>query len=119
VSVSHVQDSCSPVAGGLGASWDVGVAAVGRLVEMLSRVPDPRKPRGVRHRVGSVLAVTVFAALAGASNFRKAGDRAADLPQELLALAGWLSASADRALRRAQRGDDSSGGARYRRRRRR
>jgi predicted transposase YbfD/YdcC len=55
---------------------------------MLSRVPDPRKPRGVRHRVGSVLAVTVFAALAGARNFREAGDRAADLPQELLALAG-------------------------------
>jgi predicted transposase YbfD/YdcC len=88
VSVSHVQDSCSPIAGGFGASWDVGVAAVGRLVEMLSRVPDPRKPRGVRHRVGSVLAVTVFAALAGAGNFREAGDRAADLPQELLALAG-------------------------------
>jgi predicted transposase YbfD/YdcC len=86
--VSHVQDSCSPIAGGFGASWDVGVAAVGRLVEMLSRVPDPRKPRGVRHRVGSVLAVTVFAALAGAGNFREAGDRAADLPQELLALAG-------------------------------
>ncbi|WP_190814853.1 ISAs1 family transposase [Saccharopolyspora pogona] len=92
MSVSHVQDSCSPIAGGFGASveigMDVGVAAVGGLVEMLSRVPDPRKPRGVRHRVGSVLAVTVFAALAGAGNFREAGDRAADLPQELLVLAG-------------------------------
>jgi predicted transposase YbfD/YdcC len=55
---------------------------------MLGRVPDPRKPRGVRHRIGSVLAVTVFAVLAGARNFREAGDRAADLPQELLALAG-------------------------------
>lgn len=61
---------------------------MGALVEMLGRVPDPRKPRGVRHRVGSVLAVTVFAVLAGACNFREAGDRAADLPQELLALAG-------------------------------
>jgi predicted transposase YbfD/YdcC len=30
----------------------------------------------------------VFAVLAGARNFREAGDRAADLPQELLALAG-------------------------------
>jgi len=88
MSVLHVQDSCSSIAGEFGASWDVGVAAVGRLVEMLSRVPDPRKPRGVRHRIGSVLAVTVFAALAGAGNFREAGDRAADLPQELLALAG-------------------------------
>jgi len=35
-----------------------------------------------------VLAVTVFAVLSGARNFREAGDRAADLPQELLALAG-------------------------------
>jgi predicted transposase YbfD/YdcC len=90
--VLHVQDSCSPITGGLGAfaeiGTDVGVAAVGRLVEMLGRVPDPRKPRGVRHRIGSVLAVTVFAALAGAGNFREAGDRAVDLPQELLALAG-------------------------------
>jgi predicted transposase YbfD/YdcC len=92
VSVSHAQDSCSPIAGGFDESVeigaDVGVVAVGRLVEMLSRVPDPRKPRGVRHRVGSVLAVTVFAALAGAGSFREAGDRAADLPQELLGLAG-------------------------------
>lgn len=88
MSVLHVQDSCSSSVGEFGASWDVGVVAVGRLVEMLSRVPDPRKPRGVRHRIGSVLAVTVFAALAGAGNFREAGDRAADLPQELLALAG-------------------------------
>lgn len=88
MSVSHAQDSGSLIAGGFGESWDVGVAAVGRLVEMLSRVPDPRKPRGVRHRVGSVLAVTVFAALAGAGTFRESGDRAADLPQELLALAG-------------------------------
>lgn len=92
MSVSHVRDSRSPGAGGLVASAeigaDVGVAAVGRLVEMLGRVPDPRKPRGVRHRVGSVLAVTVFAALAGAGNFREAGDRAVDLPQKLLALAG-------------------------------
>ncbi|MQA63566.1 MAG: hypothetical protein GEU86_19245 [Actinophytocola sp.] len=30
----------------------------------------------------------MFAVLAGATNFREAGDRAADLPQELLALAG-------------------------------
>jgi predicted transposase YbfD/YdcC len=64
------------------------VAGVGKLVEMLGGVADPRKPRGVRHRIGAVLAVTVFAVLAGARNFREAGDRVADLPQELLALAG-------------------------------
>lgn len=59
-----------------------------RLVAMLSEVSDPRQPRGLRHRIGSLLAVTVFAVLAGARNFREAGDRAADLPQQLLALAG-------------------------------
>lgn len=57
-------------------------------MDMLGRVADPRSPRGIRHRMGTVLAVTVFAVLAGARNFREAGDRAADLPQELLALAG-------------------------------
>ena len=115
MSVSHAQDSCSPIAGGFGESWDVGVAAVSRLVEMLSRVPDPRKPRGVRHRVGSVLAVTVFAALAGAGNFREAGDRAADLPQEIAGVGRLPSTPVDRTLCRTQRIDDSSGGARYRR----
>lgn len=58
------------------------------LVAMLGEVADPRHPRGVRHGIGTVLAVTVFAALAGARNFRECGDRAADLPQELLELAG-------------------------------
>jgi predicted transposase YbfD/YdcC len=55
---------------------------------MLGTIADPRKPRGLRHQIGAVLAVTVFAVLAGARNFREAGDRAADLPQELLELAG-------------------------------
>jgi predicted transposase YbfD/YdcC len=51
-------------------------------------VADPRAARGIRHGIGTVLAVTVFAVLGGARNFREAGDRAADLPPELLALAG-------------------------------
>lgn len=88
MSVSHVQNSRSLIVGRVGVPEDAGVAGVGKLVEMLGRVPDPRKPRGVRHRIDVVLAVTVFAVLAGARNFREAGDRAADLPQELLALAG-------------------------------
>lgn len=45
---------------------------------------------GVRHTVGAVLAGTAFALLAGAQNFRQAGDRAADLPQRPLAWAGVL-----------------------------
>ena len=52
------------------------VTGVRALVAMLGEVADPRKPRGVRHRIGAVLAVTVFAALAGAGSFRQAGDTA-------------------------------------------
>jgi predicted transposase YbfD/YdcC len=58
------------------------------LVDMLGGVADPRDVRGVRFRIGAVLAVMVFAVLTGARNFREVGDRAQDLPQELLGLAG-------------------------------
>ena len=86
--VLHAPESSRLAATESAAVGEAGVAGVGRLVEMLGRVPDPRKPRGLRHQIGAVLAVTVFAVLAGARNFREAADRAADLPQELLALAG-------------------------------
>ncbi|HEX5406598.1 MAG TPA: ISAs1 family transposase [Pseudonocardiaceae bacterium] len=55
---------------------------------MLGGAADPRQARGVRHRIGTVLTVMVLAVLAGARNFREIADRAADLPPELLALAG-------------------------------
>ncbi len=74
-----------PSSGGPG---DPGAAGVGWLVEMLGQIADPRDVRGIRHRIGSVLAVMVFAVLTGARNFRQVGDRAADLPQDLLRLAG-------------------------------
>ena len=54
-------------------SADVDVTGVHALVEMLGMVADPRKPRGVRHRIGAVLAVTVFAALAGPAVSGKRG----------------------------------------------
>ena len=58
------------------------------LLEILARVPDPRKSRGRRYVLTFVLAVAVACALAGARNFREAGDHAADLPQDLLARLG-------------------------------
>jgi predicted transposase YbfD/YdcC len=58
------------------------------LLEVLARVPDPRARRGRRYLLTFVLAVAVACALAGARNFREAGDHAADLPQELLARLG-------------------------------
>jgi predicted transposase YbfD/YdcC len=65
-----------------------GAGAVRELVEMFEQVADPRDPRGVRHRLATILTVAVFAVLAGARNFRQVGDRVADLPQSLVALAG-------------------------------
>ena len=52
------------------------------------RVPDPRKRRGRRYLLTFVLAVAVACALAGARNFREAGDHAADLPQDVLVRLG-------------------------------
>lgn len=65
-----------------------GAGEVGEMVELFGQVTDPRKPRGVRHQIAAVLTVTVFAVLSGAANYRQIGDAVADLPQELLALAG-------------------------------
>ena len=58
------------------------------LLEVLARVPDPRERRGRRYLLTFVLAVAVACALAGARNFREAGDHAADLPQDVLARPG-------------------------------
>jgi hypothetical protein len=58
------------------------------LLEVLARVPDPRRRRGRRYLLAFVLAVAVACALAGARNFREAGDHAADLPQDVLARLG-------------------------------
>ena len=83
MSVSHAPQP-SPAATG---QPDAGAAGLRSLVDMLNGVADPRKPRGVRHQIGAVLAVMVLAALAGGRNFRELADRAAELPPELL----WLT----------------------------
>lgn len=41
---------------------------VPRLLERLAEVPDPRDPRGVRHALVAVLALTACAVLAGATS---------------------------------------------------
>lgn len=66
------------------AAW----SGVRLLVDVLAGVPDPRDPRGVRHSIGAVLSVMVFAVLAGAGNFREIADQAADLPPGPLATTG-------------------------------
>lgn len=42
--------------------------SISGLLAALDRVSDPRKPRGVCHRLVTVLAIAVIAALAGVKN---------------------------------------------------
>lgn len=78
--VSHARDPD----GDRPAGW----AVISCLLEVFGALADPRSPRGIRHELASVLTVTVLAALTGARNFREIGDRASELPQDLLAAAG-------------------------------
>jgi Domain of unknown function (DUF4338)/DDE_Tnp_1-associated/Transposase DDE domain len=41
----------------------------GGLIDLLQTITDPRKPRGVRHSVASIVAIAVCAALSGARSF--------------------------------------------------
>lgn len=82
--MSHALDDCCSTTG----HSDPGVAGIRGLVDMLAGVADPRRARGVRHGIGTVLTVMVLAVLAGARNFREIADRAAELPPQVLALAG-------------------------------
>lgn len=60
---------------------EVGLADVAELRDLFARLADRRKPRGIRHGLAAVLTALVFAVLAGAANYREAGDRIADLPR--------------------------------------
>jgi predicted transposase YbfD/YdcC len=78
VLVSHAPDT------GVTSTDEKEDGKVPGLLEVLARVPDPRKRRGRRYDLVFILAVAAACALAGARNFREAGDHAADLPQEIL-----------------------------------
>jgi predicted transposase YbfD/YdcC len=69
---------------------DRALPASGRLslLEHLARVPDPRKRRGVRHSLSSVLAAAIAAVLAGAQSFTAIGEWVADAPPSVLASLG-------------------------------
>lgn len=56
----------------------------GGLMETLRTVVDPRKPRGVRHPVVTVVAIAVCAALAGARGFNAVAEWAKDLSRDTL-----------------------------------
>ena len=56
----------------------------GGLFPVLGTIPDPRKPRGIRHGVQSILAIAVCAVLAGARSFIAIAEWAEDQSQEIL-----------------------------------
>jgi len=62
--------------------------SVADLREHLAVVPDPRKRRGVRHTMGSILVIATVAVCAGARSFAAIGEWAADAPQWVLAVLG-------------------------------
>ena len=66
----------------------IDAADCSRLLQLLSLVPDPRKPRGVRHSVAAVLAVAAAAVLAGSRSVLAIGEWAAEAPQVVLAALG-------------------------------
>ncbi len=79
--MNHTRGCCCPSPG-------VADCDISSLLGMLGSVPDRRKTRGRVHEMVFVLAVSLVAVLAGASNFRQVGDQAADLPQSLLRVLG-------------------------------
>jgi hypothetical protein len=56
----------------------------GGLMDLLKTIIDPRKPRGVRHPVLTIVAIAVCAALSGARSFCAIGEWAQALSQEAL-----------------------------------
>jgi predicted transposase YbfD/YdcC len=58
------------------------------LLDLLARVPDPRKKRGRRHSLAGLLAVGIAAVIAGSRSFAAIGQWAAEAGPEVLARLG-------------------------------
>jgi predicted transposase YbfD/YdcC len=58
------------------------------LLTALGQVPDPRARRGIRHRLGTVIAMAVCAVMAGYRSYTAIGEWVADLPAESAARLG-------------------------------
>jgi predicted transposase YbfD/YdcC len=60
------------------------------LLECLAAVPDPRSPRGVRHRLVYILALAAAAVLSGATSLLAVGEWVADAPVDTLVALGGV-----------------------------
>ncbi|MDH6222117.1 transposase family protein [Streptomyces pseudovenezuelae] len=63
---------------------EVAPEEVPGLLERLAQVPDPRDPRGVRHALVVVLALSACAVLAGATSILAVGEWITDAPPHVL-----------------------------------
>lgn len=70
------------------------------LLGVLSKVPDPRDPRGVRYPLSGVLAVAVCAVLAGARSFAAIGEWALELHDDQLEQPGLDRAPVESTMRK-------------------
>ena len=70
------------------ARADLQLRRAGGLLEVLEQLPDPRRRRGVRHRVAGIVAVALTAVLAGARSYAAIASWAADLTAEQRAQVG-------------------------------
>jgi predicted transposase YbfD/YdcC len=66
---------------------DVGADGPG-LLGVLARVADPRRRRGVRHRLGVILGLALCAVVAGARSFTAIAEWAADADEQTLGALG-------------------------------
>jgi predicted transposase YbfD/YdcC len=83
VSVCHGLSSLSNADNSTGQEYDIS-----GLLETLGRVKDRRSRRGRIYGLAFLLAASLVAVLAGATNFRQISDQIADLPQSLLSKLG-------------------------------
>jgi len=82
----------------------------GGLIDLLKTLVDPRKPRGVRHPVVSVVGIAGCAALSGARSFCAMGEWAQGLTREALERLGskrWTPPS-EPTIRRVLQGLDAN-----------
>ena len=70
------------------------------LLEMLEAVADPRKRRGVRHRLSVVLAIGLAATVAGARSFAAIAQWAAEAPAPVLEQLGAVRVPSEPTIRR-------------------
>jgi predicted transposase YbfD/YdcC len=71
------------------------------VLRVLDAVPDPRRPRGVRHQLNTILALAVCAVMAGCRSFTAIGEWAAGASEQVLSALGAGCAPSESTMRRA------------------